>query len=797
MKRNVTIALIAALLMQLSLNAQHSIYGTIVDDSNKESLPGAHIVLEGTFLTAISDEQGQYEFKNLKTGTYTLIVTYVGYESVDKEVKLQADSKLDFSLSPTAVLSDEVVIRGIRTFHNEPPSFSNISEKEISSENLGKDLPYILALTPSTVVSSDAGNGVGYTAFRIRGTDVTGINITLNGIPMNDPESHGVWWVNMPDLASSVNNMQIQRGVGTSTNGAAAFGASINIQTNQYSADPYAEINGSYGSYNTFKSTLRFGTGLIQGRWSFDGRASYISSDGYIDRATSNLKSFSLSAAYNGKKSIYRFNIFSGKEKTYQAWMGVPKDSLETNRTYNPYTYENETDNYQQDHYQFFYAREISKSWHFNAAVFYIRGRGHYEQYKDDRSFSSYGLEDIIIGNDTIGSTDLVQQKWLDNHYYGLTWSVNYKRNKLDLILGGGWNQYDGDHFGKVIWAEYASNMPKDYEWYKNNGLKSDLNFYAKANYQAHPKLNVYADLQYRIINYRIDGIHDDLRDISQEHDFNFFNPKFGLVYDINDQHGTYFTFGIANREPNRSVYRDAQPGEEPVYETLFDYELGYKYTASKLALSANIFYMGYNNQLVLTGKINNVGAPVMTNVKDSYRAGIELQAGVLIAKRLKWDLNGSFSTNKIKDFTAYVDNWNYWDDPDNQPYQYAETLGETDISFSPNITVGSIIDYEAIDDLHLSLVSNYVGKQYVDNTSSEDRKLDPYFLNNIRVMYTIRTSLIKEISLHFQVNNIFSVKYETNAWVYRYIYGGQEGVMDGYFPQAPVNWFLGVGLGF
>ncbi len=789
--------LFSAVVLQMSLLAQKSLYGTIYDQNSGKTLPGAHIVLEKTYLTVVSDADGKYRINNLKEGMYTVKVSYLGFESKSKEIDLKKETKLDFRLKTRTVLQDEIVIRGIRTFEQEPPSFTNISEKQISSENLGQDLPYIMALSPSTVVTSDAGNGVGYTNMRIRGTDVSGINFTVNGIPLNDAESHGVFWVNMPDLASSVNNLQIQRGVGTSTNGASAFGASVNIQTNQYNAVPYAEINSSAGSYKTFKNTLRFGTGLLAGRWSVDGRISLISSDGYIDRATSNLKSFYLSGAYTGEKSIYRFNIFSGKEKTYQAWGGVPKDSLETNRTYNPYTYENETDNYQQDHYQFLYSREFTKYWRMNAALFYVRGRGYYEQYKEDKSFSSYGLADVIIGGDTIGSTDLVQQKWLDNHYYGMNLSVNYKKDKLDLIFGGAWNQYDGDHFGEIIWAAYASGMGKDYEWYHNNGLKTDFNFYAKANYQLLEKLNVYGDLQYRMINYKIKGTHDDLRDISQEHDFNFFNPKLGLAYDFNDHHRTYFSFGIANREPNRSVYRDASPGEEPTFETLYDYELGYKYTAAKFAVSANLFYMDYNNQLVMTGKINDVGAPIMTNVKTSYRTGIELQAGIRLAKRLKWDLIASFSDNKIKDFISYVDNWSYWDDPENEAYQYVDTIGTTSISFSPGITASSILDYEAIDDLHISLVSNFVGEQYIDNTSSKDRTLDPYFLNDIRLMYTIRTNFIKEINLHFQLNNIFNAEYESNAWVYRYVDGGREGVLDGYYPQAPMNFFVGVGLKF
>jgi len=795
MKKGFLIMLFSAAMVQMSVFSQSSIRGTIYDKNTGETLPGAHIILGGTYLTTISGADGTYAFNRLKKGKYLMQVSFVGYADWHLEISLSEDIRKDIYLVPAVIMQDEVVIRGIRTFKQDPPSFSTISEKEISNENLGQDLPYIMALSPSTVVTSDAGNGIGYTNMRIRGTDVTGINIMVNGIPLNDAESHGVFWVNMPDLASSANNLQIQRGVGTSTNGAAAFGASINIQTKQYSADPFAEVNSSFGSYNTFKNTLKFGTGLIKGHWSVDGRTSWIKSDGYIDRATSDLKSFFLSGAYYGEKSLYRITIFSGKEKTYQAWYGVPKDSLETNRTYNPYTYDNQTDNYQQDHYQFFYARELSKHWKLNAALFYVRGRGYYESYKEDEAFSDFGLPDVIIGNDTIASSNMVLQKWLDNYFYGMTWSLKYQKKKLDLIIGGGWNQYDGDHFGEITWAEYAAGMEKDYQWYFNNGLKTDLNFYAKANYQLLEKLNIYGDLQYRTINYKIDGTHDDLRDITQEHDFNFFNPKLGLVYDIGEKHRTYFSFGVANREPSRGVYRDALPGEEPTFETLYDYELGYKYSSTRLSLAGNLYYMDYNNQLVLTGKINNVGAPIMTNVKDSYRAGIELQAGIRLAKRLTWDVNASFSTNKIKDFTAYIDQYEgeYWD----YKGQEAEELGETDISFSPPVTAGSLLDYEIVNDLHLSLVSNYVGKQYIDNTSNDDRALDPYFINDIRVMYTVHSRLIKDINFHFQLNNIFSVEYETNAWVYRYKHDGIEGADDGYFPQAPINYFIGVGLKF
>ena len=577
--------LMLAAILQQGLNAQQSLYGTVMDKITGESLPGAHIVLENTYLTAISGPDGQYHFNDLKEGTYKLKVSYIGYETIEKEVSIKDDLKMDFLLSATAIMQDEVVIRGIRTFEQEPPSFSNISKKEISSENMGQDLPYIMALSPSTVISSDAGNGVGYTSIRIRGTDMSGINITLNGIPLNDPESHGVWWVNMPDLASSIDNLQIQRGVGTSTNGAAAFGASINIQTKQYNADPYAEINSSFGSYKTFKNTLRFGTGLIKGRWSVDGRASLISSDGYIDRATSNLKSFNLSGAYHGEKSIYRINIFSGREKTYQAWAGVPKDSLQTNRTYNPYTYENETDNYQQDHYQFFYAREISQFWKVNAALFYVRGRGYYEQYKDDRSFSSYGLPDIIIGGDTISNTDLVQQKWLDNHYYGLTWSVNYKKDKLDLVLGGGWNQYDGDHYGEVIWAQYTGGSEIRDQYYSENSKKNDFNIFAKATYNLNENWSFFGDLQERFVIYETSGLTSDRVPIDVDEKYSFFNPKFGLTYTIDSQHHLYTSYARANKEPNRNDFENGV--SKP--EVLNDFELGWRFNTGKIKISTKI----------------------------------------------------------------------------------------------------------------------------------------------------------------------------------------------------------------
>ncbi len=771
--------------------SQFSISGKVVDKETKEPLQGAHIIIENTFKSTTSNSSGYYFIKKLKKGNYSIKVSFIGYKTFIKKIKLEKNSELNFEMLSSPVLEDEVIITATRAPEKSPTTYKNVSKNEIRNVNLGQDLPFLIETTPSTVVTSDAGAGIGYTSIRIRGTDMTRINVTINGIPLNDPESHGVFWVNMPDFASSIDNIQIQRGIGTSTNGAAAFGASINIQTLKLNPEPYAEINSSAGSFNTFKNNLTFGTGLIKGKFSFDGRVSKITSDGYIDRAFSDLKSFFVSGAYYGEKSILKLNIFSGKEKTYQAWMGVPKDSLKTNRTYNPYTYDNETDNYQQDHYQLIYSKEINKNLLLNTALHYTHGEGYYEQYKKNRKFKDYLLDTLFIGGDTISRTNLVQQKWLDNDFYGFTYSLNYKKKNTDLILGGAWNKYNGKHFGKVIWAQFASNGSINHQWYDNTGVKTDFNIFGKINYNLNDKINLYGDVQYRRIYYSIDGDHDDLRDITQEHKFNFLNPKAGLYFDINENHSTYFSFAVSNREPSRSDYRDSDEDHIPTGETLYDYEIGYNFKSLNFAVDANMYYMNYKDQLILTGEINKVGDPIMTNVPKSYRAGIELAVGTKILQNLKWDINATFSRNKIKDFTAYIDNWS-------PPYkQITEDSGETYLSFSPDIIAGSIISYKPINNLNISFISKYVSRQYIDNTSNKYRSLDPYFVNNLIINYSFKTRFIKEIGFQLMINNIFNEKYETNAWVYRYYYEDKEYMMDGYFPQAGINFLAGINLRF
>lgn len=810
--------LVAALLAiwPIAVFSQFSISGKITDRQTGESLAGAHVIVGDSYKSTISSSAGNFRITNLGAGELMLSVTYIGYQDVIKEIDLSKDMVLNIAMEPKAYLGDEVIITAVRAGEKSPTTYENVSREEIAEVNFGQDLPYLIETTPSTVVSSDAGAGIGYTGIRIRGTDITRINVTVNGIPLNDPESQGVFWVNMPDFATSVENIQIQRGVGTSTNGAAAFGASINIKTLSLQPDPYAEVSSMAGSFNTFKNNVSFGTGLINGKWSFDGRLSKITSDGYIDRATSDLKSFYFSGGWHGEKTMVKAVLYSGREKTYQAWWGVPKVRLENDmegmqryydhwlfsedeyehmlnsdsRTYNYYTYKNETDNYQQDHYQLHLSHQFNKSLYMNMSAFYVYGRGYYEQMKKDDDFSDYGLPPVYVGNDTITSTNLVRQKWLDNDYYGYNFSLNYKKNKLNGTFGASWDNYDGRHFGKIIWAEFASNMAKDYEWYHNTGIKNNYSIFGKMNFQATEKLNVYADIQYRGVNYKINGLHDDMRDISQKHNFHFFNPKAGVYYDLNDNSSMYFSYAISNREPNRSNYRDADEGHQPVPERLYDYELGYNMSTRKYGLEANVFYMDYKDQLVMTGEISDVGAAIMTNVPGSYRAGIELIAGVQLFDKLKWDVNATYSQNKIKNFTEYVDNWD-------EGGQVKKDLGETDLAFSPDIIAGSRLAFKPVKGLDINLISKYVGRQYIDNTSNTDRSLDPYFVNNLVINYHFKTKYIKEVGIHFMVNNIFNEEYETFAWVYRYYLGGEYWNMDGYFPQAGTNFLGGITLKF
>jgi len=790
------------------VDAQFELTGTVKDHKG-QAMIGANVYIDKTFQGATTDLNGKYSIRNLPAGTYVIIASYMGYETGSEIIDLQGNMEMSFVLHQTSLLAEEVIVTATRAGENSPVSHTNVTKDEITGMNLGNDIPILLGLTPSMVTTSDAGNGVGYTNFRIRGTDMNRINVTVNGIPLNDSESHGVWWVNMPDFAASVDNVQIQRGVGTSTNGGAAFGGSMNFQTFTMNPDPYGTFNTAYGSYNTWRNSLSAGTGMLKDKFTLDMRLSMINSDGYIDRAFSDLKSFFVSGAYYGEKSLLKVNIFSGKEHTYQAWNGIPRELLSTNRTFNSAGmiisatgdtsyYDNESDNYQQDHYQLFYSRELVDRVVFNGALHYTYGRGFYEQYKQDEDLADYQIPDVITGGDTVTSTDLIRQKWLDNDFYGFTWSLNYKYQRLEAFLGGGWNKYEGRHFGKVIWARTAGDSEINHEWYRNNGDKSDWNTYLKVNYRAGSRVSLFGDLQYRFIAHQIKGIDDDLSELSESHVYRFINPKLGATYDINNQQQFAILVSVGNREPNRSNLVDADPAHPvPTHETMIDYELTYRLNTTRTVLEANLFYMDYNNQLVLTGEINDVGAPIMTNIKDSYRRGIEFILGIFPAGKIRWDLNLTLSQNRIRNYTSYVDNWDYWSDPENEPYQLVSKLGETDLSFSPSLVGGSNLSYEPVSGLKISLLSKYVGKQFIDNTSSEARSLEPYLVNDLQVQFAVKPSFMKEIGLNLMLKNFLNEQYESNAWIYRYYYEGIENKMDGYFPQAGIHFMAGLSLKF
>jgi iron complex outermembrane receptor protein len=683
-----------------------------------------------------------------------------------------------------------VEVRAIRAGENSPFAKTNISKKTLEKINTGVDLPFLLNQTPGVVVNSDAGNGVGYTGIRIRGTDASRINVTLNGIPFNDAESQGTFFVDLPDFSSSVGSVQIQRGVGTSSNGAGAFGGSINLSTNEVNEKRYFELNNSAGSFNTWKNNIRVGSGLIADHFTTDFRISRISSDGFIDRASSNLRSYFLSAAYFNKKSSLRLNVFSGKEKTYQAWYGISEADLKAgNRTVNyagterpGEPYDNEIDHYNQDHYQLFFTHKFKERIAFNTAVFYVKGKGYYEQYKADQAYADYGLPDPDI-NTT--SSDLVRRLWLDNDFYGDVFSLNYKDSKSDITVGGAVTAYDGSHYGKVIWAK--NGLTADRRWYDLNADKNDLNIYLKEQTRFANNWQFYYDLQFRHVNYDINGFRDN-PSLIINNDYNFLNPKAGISYNKNKWKG-YFSFAVANKEPNRDDFEAGQ-SQQPKPERLYDWEAGAELVKLKWNVEANIYYMRYKDQLVLTGKINDVGAYTRTNIPESYRAGIELQGSVTFNKYANATANFAFSKNKVLNFAEFVDDY---DNGGQKTYNYSTT----DIALSPDVVSGGSLNILPAKNWEISLPFKVVSKQYLDNTSNENRKLNGFYVQDIRAIYTIKGKRNFETNFIFQLNNLFDKKYEPNGYTFSYIYGGELTTENYYFPMAGRNFMLSANLKF
>jgi iron complex outermembrane receptor protein len=688
------------------------------------------------------------------------------------------------------VLLQPIEIKAVRATDKAPFTKTNISKAEIEKVNLGQDLPFILNQTPSVIVNSDAGNGIGYTAIRIRGTDGSRINVTLNGIPYNDAESQGSYFVDLPDITSSASSIQIQRGVGTSSNGAGAFGATINVSTNEINKNCYGEFNNSYGSFNTWKHTLKLGSGLLAKHFTIDARLSKINSDGYVDRAFTHLKSFYVSAAYLGKKNSLRLNIFSGKEKTYQAWYGILPGNLLSNRTYNEAgtekpgsPYDNETDNYTQTHYQLFYNHKINSNVSFNVATFLTKGAGYYEEYRANQMFSDYGLPNYNNGTSTTSITDLVRQLWLDNNFYGSIFSIQQQTSKTQFTFGGGWDKYDGKHYGIVTWAQMG--FPKDYRFYNLTAHKTDLNLYAKLLQQFSEHWQVFGDVQLRNIDYKINGFEDHPSLLINKN-YVFVNPKAGITYNKNN-YQAYLSYSVASKEPNRDDF-EAGINQLPVPEVLHDIEIGIEKKNSIWSYGVTGYYMYYHNQLVLTGKINDVGSYTRTNTPSSYRLGIELQGKLKITKWLNAEANLAFSKNKIKNFTEYIDDY---DNGDQKSFQYHHT----DISFSPNQVGSGILSFIPVKNYELSLLSKYVGRQFLDNTSNIFKSLNQYYLQDARISYKLKGKFLKETDFVFQLNNIFNKRYEPNGYTYSYFEGGNLNTADYYFPMAGINFIAAVNI--
>jgi len=692
------------------------------------------------------------------------------------------------------IVLDEVFVSAIRVTQEMPVTFSNLTKEEIMPRNLGQDIPILMNFLPAVVTTSDAGAGVGYTGIRVRGSDATRVNVTINGIPYNDSESQGTFWVNLPDFASSTENLQLQRGVGTSTNGAAAFGASLNILTDATSLEAYGQISSSYGSFNTFRNNIKFSTGLLNEHIEISGRLSRITSDGYIDRASSKLDSYFLQGSYVDDNTLIKALLFGGHEVTYQSWFGIDAETLATNRTFNPaglYTdengntqfYDKEEDNYKQDHFQLLWNETISPLWSTNIAFHYTKGRGYFEQFREDDDFATYGFSPIVVNGELVNTTDLVRRRWLDNDFYGTVFSTKYEKDRINLIIGGGWNSYDGDHFGEVIWARFAGNSMIRDRYYDDDSKKTDFNVFGKINYEISQKWRLFGDLQFRNVRYKANGEDTGIVDDT----FNFFNPKIGVTYDLNTKNNLYLSFAIANREPNRNDYENGNPKPEK----LNDLELGWRYVSPSVQVSTNIYYMRYKDQLVLTGELNDVGAPLRANVGDSYRLGLEVDANMSLGKHFKLQPNIALSTNKNIDFLFLRDG-------------ELQNLGNTNIAYSPEIVVGNILTYLPNEKFQMSLLTKYVGKQFMSNIDAEGSVLEDYSQTDFNMQYTFNTnSFVKSIVISGLINNIFDAKYVSNGYFFTYdddfSNPGTITTIEGarYYSQAGINFLVGATFNF
>ena len=771
------------LFVSILTNAQtFTLNGKVVNE-NKEPLPGATVLVKEANKGTSTDFDGKFRV-NFPKGKYIIQVSFVGYKSVSKEITLTKNDAIEFVLSANSTVLEEVLVSAVRVKANAPVTHSNLSKKEIAKRNLGQDIPILLNYMPSVVSSSDAGAGIGYTYLRVRGSDA--LNVTVNGIPYNDAESQGTFWVNMGDFASSTQSLQLQRGVGTSTNGSGAFGASLNILTDAISEEAGGEISNSFGSFGTRKHTVKFTTGKVNDHFELAGRLSNIYSDGYVDRAFSNLKSYFLQGSYTDENTLIKVLSFGGKENTYQAWYGLSADELAANRRQNPYTYDNETDNYDQNHYQLHWNERFNKNWSTTIGLNYTKGSGYFEQYKE--------AEDANDFNNLItDGSDVIVRRWLDNDFYVVNFNTNYKNDVLNFIAGSSYSNYTGDHYGEVIWgSNLAENTAIRDRYYFSDAKKTDFSVFAKTTFNVSEKLAGYIDLQGRFIGYQTQGITSDIATIDVDSNFNFFNPKIGFTYKINERNSLYTSFAVANREPNRNDFEVGLTTPE----TLNDYELGWRLKTENIKLNTNVYYMDYKNQFVLTGAINDVGAPIRATSGSSFRLGAEIDADIIVSDQLSVQSNATISSNKNRDFYLTKDG-----------ITTPKSLGNTDLSFSPDVILGNMITYRPVENLQFSFLTKYVGKQFMSNFSSNissNDVLDSYVTSDINFVYELETEKIfKAIVFTALINNLFNETYVDRGYYYTYddtwSNSGTTTTLDGagYYPQATRNFLIGVTLKF
>lgn len=814
------IAVLLVLLSGQTVFAQTTLRISVTEKDTRKPIAGAFISFEGGS-PLITDASGSTTLKSWKNGSINLQTSATGFKSINKTIQINnVINNIEIELERSDYFLDPVEIVAQRASSTSPFSKTDIAKREIEKRNIGQDLPFILNQTPSVVVTSDAGNGIGYTGIRIRGSDASRINMTINGIPYNDAESQGIFFVNLPDLASSVNSIQIQRGVGTSVNGAGVFGATMNFSTNEFQEKAYAEVNNSVGSFNTWKHTVKAGTGLINNRFTLDTRLSMINSDGFIDRARTDLRSFYLSGAYIGKKTTIRLNIISGKEKTYQAWNGIPEAKLRGDnagllthynnnfgslyftqadsvnlfssdpRRFNVYTYANQTDNYQQDHFQFFVNHQFNSNLTGNITLFYSKGAGYYEQFRNNNRFSSYGLPNYTVGTTVVRRTDLIRQLWLDNNFYGGLYSLHLKKKKHQLIAGGGYSEYRGDHFGEIIWA--AIGIPNNFRWYDFNAVKRDGNIYAKWEYAFTPSLELFTDLQYRYVRYNFTGTRKFPTVVVNEQ-FHFLNPKIGLSYRKNG-YTSYVSYAVGNKEPNRDDYERNNNEPKPKREQLHNVEAGITRNTGKYSWNANLYYMHYRDQLVLTGRINDVGDAVRVNVPNSFRLGLELQGTYRISQTLNIEANLTWSRNRILNFTDAVPKY---DDNFDLINQDSTFYRNTPMSFSPEWVGSSSINWQPFKKTEISLITKGVSDQFMDNTGNKNRVLKGYIVQDLRIIRSFGSSLFKNMDIALQINNIWNKHYEVNGYTYSYIFAGQTTTENFFFPMAGTNLTASVNIRF